>query len=179
MDLEEVVDVFEGLPTDEMKAFLDLGTGRVVIISIEFRDMAEQIRAELEDLSPGDDTAYEVRFAAQLAQRDLPEWMHEVLVEADLVEREFGARFIAIPGSDSHEAYDDMSVFIDTVASPRLRGRLADAIIGRGAFRRFKGVLAGEPSERERWFTMKRARARQRALDWLADEGIELEQHQQ
>jgi len=58
----------------------------------------------------------------------------------------------------------DMQAFIETVASPRLEERLCPAIRGRGAFRRFKDVLAGYPAESERWHAFKSARVRQRVL---------------
>jgi hypothetical protein len=66
-----------------------------------------------------------------------------------------------------------MEAFIETVASRRLQERLWGAIRGRGAFRRFKDVLAGHPAERDRWFAFRDGRVCQRALAWLADEGIE------
>jgi hypothetical protein len=67
-----------------------------------------------------------------------------------------------------------MEAFIATVTSARLQERLGAAIRGRGAFRRFKDVLAAAPAERARWFAFKDQRVRQRVLAWLADEGIEL-----
>ncbi len=68
-----------------------------------------------------------------------------------------------------------MEAFIETVTDEHLAELLAVAIDGRGAFRRFKGVLARYPQERERWFRFKDERLRQRALDWLARHGIEPE----
>ena len=72
-----------------------------------------------------------------------------------------------------HSDTTDMQAFIETVSSQWLQERLWTAIRGRGAFRRFKDVLAGAPAERERWFAFKGDRLRQRVLAWLADEGIE------
>ncbi len=121
-----------------------------------------------------DEEAYQARFAAALDQRRTPAWMHELLLEADLVEAGLGTRFIRLPDGDSRAGYADMEAFIATVASPLLQERLWAAIRGRGAFRRFKDVLASSPTERERWFNFKDVRARQRVRAWLADEGIEL-----
>jgi hypothetical protein len=100
-------------------------------------------------------------------------WMHELLVEADAVEGGLAIRFLRVPEAGSRESYGDMQAFIETVSSPWLQERLWAAIHGRGAFRRFKDVLAGALAERERWFTFKDDRLRQRVLAWLADEGIE------
>ena len=68
-----------------------------------------------------------------------------------------------------------MEAFIETVEDERLQDRLDRSIRGRGAFRRFKDALEEHPIERERWFAFKDARLRGRALEWLAEEGIEPE----
>jgi predicted nucleotidyltransferase len=72
----------------------------------------------------------------------------------------------------SSEAYQDMDDFIATVPSPRARDLLARAIAGRGAFRRFKDTLFEYPELRTAWFAFRDARMEQRALRWLADEGL-------
>ena len=49
--------------------------------------------------------------------------------------------------------------------------RLEIAISGRGAFRRFKDVLARWPGELDRWYAFSAERQRGRARAWLADAG--------
>jgi len=66
-----------------------------------------------------------------------------------------------------------MEDFIGTVGDDRLRQRLDDAISGQRPFRRFKDVLRDAPAERDRWFAFQEERVLERALDWLASEGIE------
>jgi hypothetical protein len=51
------------------------------------------------------------------------------------------ARWLAVYGEGSWEAYRDMELFIASV-EPDRAARLAAAITGRGAFRRFKDELA-------------------------------------
>ncbi|MDP2935487.1 MAG: UPF0158 family protein, partial [Dehalococcoidia bacterium] len=82
-------------------------------------------------------------------------------------------RFITVPKTESHEAYGDMEEFIVTVKDRILQGLLEVAIDGRGAFRRFKDVLARYPNEEQRWFRFRDERGRQRILEWLEEEGIE------
>ena len=81
---------------------------------------------------------------------------------------------MALPEADSHADYGDMEAFVETVPDSRFQSRLDRAIRGRGAFRRFRDELLDEPAERERWFAFKHERLRERAREWLADEGIEL-----
>lgn len=88
-------------------------------------------------------------------------------------ELEESERFLLVPARPSHEGWRDMDDFLATVAAGAFRDRLADAIRGKGAFGRFKRVLEERPGERERWFAFQQARLDARAVEWLADEGIE------
>jgi hypothetical protein len=83
-------------------------------------------------------------------------------------------RYEQIPKAESHEGYGDMEDFIATVEDEHLAELLEVAINGKGAFRRFKDVLARYPEERERWFRFKDERMEERALEWLDDIGISL-----
>jgi len=53
-----------------------------------------------------------------------------------------------------------MELFHRTVADPERADRLAIAIDGRGAFRRFKDVLGRWPGEIERWYAFSEERQR-------------------
>jgi len=81
-------------------------------------------------------------------------------------------RYERIPKAESHEGYEDMEDFTATVEDEHLAELLEVAINGKGAFRRFKDVLARHPEERERWFRFKDERMEQRALEWLEDIGV-------
>lgn len=83
-------------------------------------------------------------------------------------------RYEPIPKAESGKGYGDMENFIATVKDGHLAGLLEVAIDGKGAFRRFKDVLAGYPEEWEIWFRFKDERMQQRALEWLDDIGISL-----
>ncbi len=71
----------------------------------------------------------------------------------------------------SRDGYRDMELFIGTVRAPGPADRLEIAISGRGAFRRFKDVLARWPAEFQRWEAFSAERQRGRARAWLADAG--------
>jgi len=85
------------------------------------------------------------------------------------------SRYIPVPNQTSHQGYQDMETFFETVADDHLAELLAVAIQGRGAFRRFKDVLQRYPEEHERWFRFKDDLVHQRVLKWLDSEGIEPE----
>ncbi|MGZ3424820.1 MAG: UPF0158 family protein [Polyangiales bacterium] len=84
------------------------------------------------------------------------------------------ARIAADPGYlrvdpvSSREQYRWMERFIPMVENVELRGRLNQAIDGKGAFRRFKDVLMAHAEERERWFTYRSERLKTFMDAWLA-----------
>ena len=80
-------------------------------------------------------------------------------------------RWLAVHGEGSREGYRDMELFIASVEDPGRAERLAIAITGRGAFRRFKDELARWPGELERWHALSEERQRGRARSWLTAAG--------
>jgi len=84
-------------------------------------------------------------------------------------------RYLNIPTDSSSEGYTDMEAFAETVKDERLKEKLWIALDGRGAFRRFKDVLLDYPEERQRWFNFKEERLKSRAMEWLKENEIEIE----
>ena len=84
-------------------------------------------------------------------------------------------RYLQVPRAESSDGYEDMQEFIDTVGDKQLQELLEVAIQGKGAFRRFKDVLARDPAEQQRWFAFQMERLNARAREWLAEEGVRAE----
>jgi len=80
-------------------------------------------------------------------------------------------RWLWVHCEGSSDGYRDMQAFIATLSDPSQADRLEIAIQGKGAFRRFKDVLARWPDELERWFAYSEDRQRGRARAWLTDAG--------
>lgn len=76
--------------------------------------------------------------------------------------------YLRIDPVSSREQYRWMERFIPMVDETDLRGKLTQAIDGKGAFRRFKDVLMGFGAERERWFAFRSERLRTFMEAWLA-----------
>lgn len=91
--------------------------------------------------------------------------------EEDEDAAEDSERWLLVDGEGSREGYRDMELFIASVEQPDRAERLANAITGRGAFRRFKDELARSPGELERWHALSEERQRGRARSWLAAAG--------
>lgn len=81
------------------------------------------------------------------------------------------AHWLRVHCDGSRRGYRDMEFFIELMENPPVADRLARAIQGRGAFRRFKDVLSGWPDLLERWYGFSDDRQRGRARAWLAAEG--------
>ena len=69
--------------------------------------------------------------------------------------------------------YQDMADFGEAITDERAGRRLARAIQGRGAFRRFKDELHEEhPGLLPAWYAFRDVRASRRAVQWLADNSL-------
>lgn len=93
------------------------------------------------------------------------------LEEADGAEDCDDERWLWVDCQGSGPGYRDMEAFIAELDDADQADRLAIAIAGRGAFRRFKDVVARWPDVAEGWFSFAEDRTRGRARAWLADEG--------
>ena len=115
---------------------------------------------------------------------DVKSWLHkdtgEIVTLTDDTADEERTRVVADPAFvevepvPSREQYRMMERFIETVGHGALKDRLQDSIVGKGAFRRFKDVLADHsPEEQARWFAYKDERVKEEMLGWLRTLGIE------
>jgi Uncharacterised protein family (UPF0158) len=69
--------------------------------------------------------------------------------------------------------YQDMADFVDAITDERAGRRLARAIQGKGAFRRFRDELHEEyPYLLPVWHEFRDVRAKRRAVEWLADHSL-------
>ena len=154
----------------EWNQYLDLETGKVVGIDDETRWILRDLIEEMYD----DEGNQIITLEELLQQReDIQDWQKEVLLEADRVDREFGSRYISVDRDDPYQDYNDMDHFIATLDDDRLQDRLWNAIRGRGAFRRFKDLIARHPDVEEQWYAYQDARAKERLLRWLDAHDIE------
>ncbi len=152
---DELADVLEGA----------LGTGPI--------PMLRPLPVDLEDLSmvlEGDPLQGGGRI--DLVTGEV--WPRSVLDDAeerDDPDDDDPDRWLWVHCEGSRSGYRDMVRFIDELDDPNLAERLDRAISGRGAFRRFKDVLAGRPALMSRWYAFSEDRQRGRARSWLAAEG--------
>jgi len=81
-------------------------------------------------------------------------------------------RWLWVVSEGSRAGYRDMELFVAGVTEPDLADRMARALQGRGAFRRFRDELTRWPDLQDRWHVYSAERRRGRARAWLAAEGF-------
>ena len=148
----------------EMHHYLDTETGEVLMVTDDSSRELERLR---EEAGPKD------KLEDLLCKSEQPDWQKQALAEASRVEEGYGTRVVIVPEPDAHTDLSDIEAFISTVEEPQLREEFQQATRGRGAFRRFREVLADNFHERERWFQFKHERLRKHMTDWLASLDIE------
>lgn len=80
---------------------------------------------------------------------------------------------VAIHPLPSWVWYQDMADFAEAITDERAGRRLARAIEGKGAFRRFRNELHEEhPGLLPSWYSFRDVRAKRRAVEWLADNSL-------
>ncbi|MBV9023357.1 MAG: hypothetical protein JO362_06090 [Streptomycetaceae bacterium] len=100
-----------------------------------------------------------------------PAFTDELEPGSDAEEADDPERWLYVPALGSRAGYRDMELFIDGLGNADLADRLRIAISGRGAFRRFKDVLARDEHAWRQYHQFSDERQRGRARAWLAEEG--------
>lgn len=81
--------------------------------------------------------------------------------------------WLDVPSEGSRDAYRDMADFTAKLTDPRVRGDLAAALEGKGAFRRVQAALDRHETYRVHWRVFSTERRTGRARAWLADQGYD------
>ena len=151
VNLEEIGEYMQDQERHDMDFYLDRERGGIIILQ------GEVIR-RMED---GESTD------------DLPDWEKGEIETAKEILWSNSSRYIRIPEKPSYEGYDLMEEFANRVEDELLKRKLAIALDGKSAFRRFKDVLLNYPDHREKWFRFKQERINSEVIEWLNSIGIE------
>jgi hypothetical protein len=120
-----------------------------------------------------DQTDYEHRWLINPQTGEIAFWAADTGIDGqtpvDLDEPDL----VYIDPLPSYIWYQDMADFAETISDERAGRRLARAIEGKGAFRRFKDDLHEEyPDLVPAWYAFRDSRATRRAVQWLADNSL-------
>ena len=154
VDLEIISNAMEDVARVDMEYYLDKETGEVIFIPEE---VSRYVEEEDENL-----------------RKALPDWQKEGVKLAQEILLNKPVRYINIPEGAPCNGYDLMVEFAEKVEDELLREKLSIALDGKGAFRRFKNVIADYPDYREKWFKFRDERINKKVIEWLNSIGIEL-----
>jgi len=152
-DLETIANAMEDTDRMDMDYYLDKETGEVIVLLEEIFRYAEEDQDKVRE--------------------DLPDWQKEQVKLAQDILFKNPDRYICIPERPSYEGYNLMVEFAEKVEDELLRGKLSIALDGKGAFRRFKNVIADYPDYREKWFKFRDEKMNKKVIEWLNSIGIE------
>ena len=120
-----------------------------------------------------DQTAYDHRWLIDPRTGEVAFWTSDLGVDGENPVELDELDLILIEPLPSYIWYQDMVDFADGISDRGAGERLRRSMEGKGAFRRFKNELyQRHPELISAWHAMRDARARLRAVQWLADEGL-------
>jgi hypothetical protein len=147
-------DIIEGLEfqSDEMHSFLDKRTAKVLSISDEEIQAAE------------DDEPIE----------DFPEWQQNSIIIAKEIIAETGD-YIDLPSKFDINEYSMMEKFCLSLNDSEMSDALYSLIKGGGAFRRFKDAVH-KYDIADDWYKYRNEALKQIAVEWCEENNIEFDQ---
>ena len=119
-----------------------------------------------------DQTDYEHRWLIDPGTGQVVFWTSDTGIDGEQPVDLEDLDLIPIGPLPSHVWFHDMVDFADGISDVTAGERLAEALRGRGAFRRFKNQVYNHPELISPWQTLRDARARRRAVQWLLDQEL-------
>lgn len=163
IDMSELELVFDNHHA-EFSSYLNLDTGEILIVNDAIEAQLETIQLEL---TPDED------LINHLNGLGLGEGTRRELLAQAAFERAPLGTYLRIPQADSQQGYVDMQTFIETLPDGPVARKLAMAIQGSGAFRRFRELVARDPALQSAWLTFHDQMRRQRITAWLDGNDIQ------
>jgi hypothetical protein len=130
---------------------------------------------DLEEIATAlqDQTDYEHRWLIDPQTGEVAFWTSDTGIDGQTRVDLDDLDLIPIDPLPSYAWYRDMADFADRVSDELAGRRLARALEGKGAFRRFKNALHQDHEQLlTPWYAFRDARARRRAVEWLMDNSL-------
>ncbi|MFI7578229.1 UPF0158 family protein [Micromonospora sp. NPDC049497] len=137
--------------------------------------MLDLSRLDLEEVATAleDQTDYEHRWLINPQTGETVFWTTDGGIDGHTPVDPDDLNLVAIDPLPSYVWYQDMADFAERISDAVAGHRLARAIQGKGAFRRFKNELHEEyPHLLQAWHAFRDVRAKRRAVEWLVDNSL-------
>ncbi len=150
-----------GLGSDRQQSYADL------MLDLDAIDV-EEIATAL-----ADQTDYGHRWLIDPWTGEVAFWTGDTGIDGENPVELDEFELVLIDPLPSYVWYQDMVDFANGISDRAAGERLSRSLQGKGAFRRFKNELyQGHPDLIPAWHALRDARARARAVHWLAEEGL-------
>jgi len=150
--ISEIVETMD-MQFDELSAYFDRRTGRILVVTGEEFDAAET----------GD------------ALEDYPEWEHEQIEIAQQILSDEEGVYVRLPSRYEIHEWRIIDDFARSIEDEHISRDLQSAIRGTGAFRRFKDAIY-RLGVAEQWYSFKEQALREIARAWCEKNGIPFEE---
>ena len=154
-------------------------SARWSVVARECQTYADSVldlsRLDVEEIANAlsDQTDYEHRWLIDPRTGEIAFWTEDTGIDGQNPVDVDELDLTPIDPLPSYVWYQDMADFADRVSDEQAARRLARAIDGKGAFRRFKAELYEEyPELVAPWHAFRDTRARRRAVEWLRGEAL-------
>ena len=137
--------------------------------------MLDLLEMDVEEIATAleDQTDYEHRWLLDPKTGQLAFWTSDTGVDGENPVEIDELDLIPIEPIPSYVWYQDMADFAEGISDAAAGRRLARALQGRGAFRRFKNQLyEHHPELISAWYALRDIRAQRRAVEWLLDHAL-------
>ena len=137
--------------------------------------MLDLARLDVDEIATAlsDQSDYDHRWLIDPKTGEIAFWTSDTSVDGQNPVELDELDLVPIDPLPSYVWYEDMADFAEGISDEGAGRRLARAIDGRGAFRRFKSELyERHPDLIAHWHAFQAARAKRRAVEWLLDEGL-------
>ncbi|MBC2581460.1 UPF0158 family protein [Clostridium sp. DJ247] len=154
IDLELLVQSFSFNDYDLGKEYLDTHTGDII-----------NIPSELNGVVQGEN-----------GEEDLESWQKDLLKDAYSINNDTDQRYIIIPNIEESYFHDVMVNFSkEEISSEYLKEELLNALESSQPTRNFKNIIFSYEEETDKWQDYEDEKAKEYAVNWLSNIGIEVE----
>lgn len=174
IDLELAFELMSGDFGDvcEISNYFDTETGQVITLdgSVEYAldEINDELMAEIENANGDFDAWTDEDIRNTESYKSLSEEMKTSIFTLLQIEyRDNVQRFERIPHLDSHEAYNWMEDFVDSVQDELVRARLKAALNQRKPYRNFREAMGSDRRLVRQWREFELARQSEAVIAWL------------
>lgn len=176
IDLETAFENLSGefSSFDEISNYFDKETGQVVVVDELVREAMESILEDLDEAGVEGADWTDQDICRTPSYQELSDWLQPAALSA--IHLEYGdsiGRFKRIPQFESHDAFEWMEAFADTVRDKAVQKGLSSALQQHKPFRKFRDALGSDRHLQQQWRMFESARQREAIIQWLSSIDVE------